>query len=129
MSTIKRYATFLSLLLPLAFAVPSALQAQAAPAPAGQEVTEARMRAYVGAFLDRIKVQEEYDQKLALVGNKSDEAQEVLREERKAGVLAVFRAHSITEQEFNWITFVVSSNQNSREAFEAMLEEARNQTP
>jgi len=127
MSTIKRYATFLSLLLPLAFAVPSALQAQAAPA--GPEVTEAKMRAYVGAFLDRIKVQEEFDQKLALVGNKSDEAQEVLREERKAGVLAAFRAHGITEQEFNWITFVVSSNQESRQAFEAMLDAARNSTP
>jgi hypothetical protein len=135
MSSYKRYMTVLSLALPLAVAVPSALSAQAAPpaAPAAAsaqmpEVNDARLQAYVKAFMAERRVQDEFDPQLAAVKNKQDEIQKQLREARRAAMQKVYSDNGMTEQEFNWITFVVSSNQERREAFEKMLEAAKNGT-
>jgi hypothetical protein len=137
MSSSKRYATILSLLLPIAVAVPSAVAGQqpTPPAPAAApaqmpEVTDERLRVYVKAFLAERRVQDEIDPQLAAVRNKSDELQKQLREQRREQMLKVYADNGMTEQEFNWITFVVSSNQERRESFEKMLEAAKNgQTP
>jgi alkylhydroperoxidase/carboxymuconolactone decarboxylase family protein YurZ len=133
MSSYKRYMTVLSLALPLAVAVPSALSAQAAPpaAPAAApaqmpEVNDARLQAYVKAFMAERRVQDEFDPQLAAVKNKQDEIQKQLREARRAAMQKVYSDNGMTEQEFNWITFVVSSNQERRESFEKMLEAAKN---
>jgi hypothetical protein len=126
--------TILSLALPLAVAVPSALSAQAAPAaPAAApaqmpEVTDQKLQAYVKAFLAERRVQDEFDPQLAAVKNKQDEIQKQLREQRRAAMAKVYADNGMTEQEFNWITFVVSSNQERRESFEKMLEAAKNGT-
>ena len=135
MSSYKRYMTVLSLALPLAVAVPSALSAQAAPpaAPAAApaqmpEVTDQKLQAYVKAFLAERRVQDEFDPQLAAVKNKQDEIQKQLREQRRAAMAKVYTDNGMTEQEFNWITFVVSSNQERRESFEKMLEAAKNGT-
>lgn len=132
MSSYKRYMTVLSLALPLAVAVPSALSAQGAPtapAPAAPaqmpEVNDQRLQAYVKAFMAERRVQDEFDPQLAAVKNKQDEIQKQLREARRAAMQKVYSDNGMTEQEFNWITFVVSSNQERREAFEKMLEAAK----
>lgn len=137
MSSYKRYATILSLVLPLSFAVPSALVGQEPPQtqpPAQQqaaapEVNDERLAVYVRAFLAERRVQDEFDPLLAAVRNKQDEIQHELREQRKQAMAKVFTDHGMTEEEFKWITFVVSSNQERREAFERMLEAARNGEP
>jgi hypothetical protein len=134
MSTYKRYMTVLSVALPLAVALPSALSGQGAPAnppaaaPAAQmpEVTDAKLQSYVKAFMAERRVQDEFDPQLAAVKNKQDEIQKQLREARRAAMQKVYADNGMTEQEFNWITFVVSSNQERREAFEKMLETAKN---
>jgi alkylhydroperoxidase/carboxymuconolactone decarboxylase family protein YurZ len=137
MSSYKRYMTVLSLALPLAVAVPSALSAQgaapaAAPAAAAPaqmpEVNDQKLQAYVKAFLAERRVQDEFDPQLAAVKNKQDEIQKELREQRRTAMAKVYTDNGMTEQEFNWITFVVSSNQERREAFEKMLEAAKNGT-
>lgn len=137
MSSFKRYATILSLALPLAAAVPSAVAGQQPTPPAAgaapaqtPEVTDERLRVYVKAFLAERRVQDEFDPQLAAVRNKTDEIQKQLREQRRAQMLKVYTDNGMTEQEFNWITFVVSSNQERRESFEKMLEAAKaGQTP
>jgi hypothetical protein len=136
MSSYTRYATIFTLALPLLVAAPSAASGQQpTPAPAAQpaqmpEVTDERLRVYVRAFQAERRVQDEFDPLLAAVRNKQDEIQKQLREQRKAAMQKVYTDHGMTEQEFNWITFVVSSNQERREAFEKMLEAAKNgQTP
>jgi hypothetical protein len=138
MSSYTRYATIFTLALPLLIAAPSAVAGQqptppAAPAaqPAQMpEVTDERLQVYVRAFQAERRVQDEFDPLLAAVRNKQDELQAQLREQRKAAMAKVYADHGMTEQEFNWITFVVSSNQERREAFEKMLEAAKSgQTP
>jgi hypothetical protein len=138
MTSYTRYATIFTLALPLLVAVPSAVAGQQPTppaAPAAQpaqtpEVTDERLRVYVRAFQAERRVQDEFDPLLAAVRNKQDELQKQLREERKAAMQKVYTDNGMTEQEFNWITFVVSSNQERREAFEKLLEAAKNgQTP
>jgi hypothetical protein len=134
MSSYNRYVAILGLALPLSFAVPSGVSAQqppaapAAGAPAQQmpEVSDAKLQAYVKAFQAERRVQDEFDPQLAAVRNKQDEIQKSLREQRRAAMLKVYQDNGMTEQEFNWITFVVSSNQERREAFEKLLEAAKN---
>ena len=133
MSSYKRYIAFLGLVLPLTFAVPSGVSAQqpatppaAAPAQQMPEVSDAKLQAYVKAFQAERRVQDEFDPQLAAVRNKQDEIQKQLREQRRAAMLKVYTDNGMTEQEFNWITFVVSSNQERREAFEKLLEAAKN---
>lgn len=136
MSIYKRYATFLGLVLPLSVAAPSALVAQDPPpaqqpqvqqaAQAAPAVSDERLAVYVRAFLAERRVQDEYDPLLAAVRNKHDEMQVELREARKAAMEKVYADHGMTEEEFKFITFVVSSDQESRVAFEALLEAAKN---
>ena len=133
MSSYKRYLSVLGLALPLVVAVPSALSAQGAPAnaPAAAsaqmpEVNDQRLQSYVKAFMAERRVQDEFDPQLAAVKNKQDEIQKQLREQRHTAMAKVYSDAGMTEQEFNWITFVVSSNQERREAFEKMLETAKN---
>jgi hypothetical protein len=128
MSTIKRYATLLSLVLPLSYAWPSALQAQAQPAQM-PEVTDVRLQTYARAFIDVSAIQDDFDPQLAAARNKSTEAQEHLRKERKDAVLKALEAHRLTEQEHNWITFVVSSNEERRVSFEKILESVKTGEP
>ena len=131
----KRYATFLGLILPLSVAVPSALVAQDPPpvtqpqvqqAAAAPAVSDERLAVFVRAFMAERRVQDEFDPLLAAVRNKHDEMQVQLREERKAAMVKVYADHGMTEEEFKLITFVVSSDQVSRVAFEALLEAAKN---
>ena len=134
MSSYTRYATVFTLVLPLLVAAPKAVSGQqppATPAPAAQpaqtpEVTDERLAVYVKAFQAERRVQDEFDPLLAAVRNKQDEIQKQLREQRKAAMQKVYTDNGMTEQEFNWITFVVSSNQERREAFEKLLEAAKN---
>ena len=136
MSSYKRYATFLSLVLPLSLALPAAASAQEPGRPQVQqqqqtapEVTNERLGVFVKAFLAERRVQDEFDPLLAAVRNKQDEIQKQLREQRRERMLKVYADHGMTEQEYNWITFVVSSNQERREAFEKLLEAAKNGQP
>jgi hypothetical protein len=136
MSSYSRYIAILGLALPLSFAVPSGVSAQQPPAPPAAapaapaqqmpEVSDAKLQAYVKAFQAERRVQDEFDPQLAAVRNKQDEIQKQLREQRRAAMLKVYQDNGMTEQEFNWITFVVSSNQERREAFEKLLEAAKN---
>jgi hypothetical protein len=133
MSSFKRHAQLLTLLVPLALAIPATANAQQPPAaparPAGAELTDERLALYVKAFLGERKVQDEFDPLLASVRNKQDEAQKLLREQRKERVLAVLTENGLTEQEYAWMTYVVSTNQERREAFEKMLTAAKTATP
>jgi hypothetical protein len=129
MSSFKRQLQLLAVVLPLALAVPATVEAQQPPAAgraaAGGELTDERLTVYVRAFLGERKVQDEFDPQLAAVRNKQDEAQKLLREQRKQAVAKVLADNGMTEQEFAWITYVVSTNQERREAFEKMLTAAK----
>jgi hypothetical protein len=138
MSSHQRYATILSLVLPLSFAVPSTLMGQEPPqtppqvqqqAAAAPEINDERLAVYVRAFMAERRVQDEFDPLLAAVRNKQHEIQDELRVQRREAMLKVYTDHGLTEEEFNWITFVVSSNQERREAFERMLEAAKSGEP
>jgi hypothetical protein len=136
MSHSRRFKTILSLVLPLAFVVPSALEGQEPPttpqvqqAAAAPEINDERLAIYVRAFMAERRVQDEFDPLLAAVRNKQHEIQHELRVQRREAMKKVYADHGLTEEEFNWITFVVSSNQERREAFERMLEAAKSGDP
>jgi hypothetical protein len=132
MSSFKRHTQLLALLVPLALAVPASVNAQqppAAQARPGAELTDERLAVYVKAFLGERKVQDEFDPLLAAVRNKQDEAQKLLREQRKERVIKVLEENGLTESEYSWMTYVVSTNQERREAFEKMLAAAKTATP
>lgn len=125
MGTYKRYATFLTLLLPLSFAVPSvarAQQAQPAQQAQGPEVGDERLATYVKAFVEIARVRDELHQQFAQARNKTPEAQEALQEQMKERVSKTLEDNGMTQEEYNWITYVISSNQERREAFDRLME-------
>lgn len=141
MSSYKRFATLLGLVLPMSVAVPAAISGQepaAQPEPtqvqqpaAAPAVSDERVAVYVRAYLAERRVQDEFDPLLAAVRNKQDEIQHTLRLQRDSAMAKVYADHEMTEEEFKFITFVVSSDQDRHDLFKQLLEAAQNgtQTP
>lgn len=133
MSIYQRYPMFLTLLLPLV-ALPAALEGQEPPQPpqppvqqqaAPPAITDAKLEVFVKVYLGKARIQDRSNDLLAAVRNKTDEAQELLREQRREETHALYEEHGMAEQEYNWIQFIVSSNEELRTRFEELVEAAR----
>jgi hypothetical protein len=98
-------------------AAPGALQAQAAV----PTVSDNKMAAYVDAFAEISRLRDDMNAQLARVSNKTDEFQDELREKYRHDVAAIIVAKGLTEQEYNYITWIVSVDQKQRDSFQALL--------
>lgn len=105
-----RHALFLLLLL-----LPAVASAQQ---PA---VSAEQLKAYAKAVTEIGKLRDRYEAEFAEPRNKKIEAQKELHEKLRQEVAKVLQANSLTEQQYNRITYVVSTDAEQRKAFDLLM--------
>jgi hypothetical protein len=123
MSSFRRFSMVFGLLL-VGVVAPRGLQAQQQMA-----VNDAKLMQYAKAFLEVTKIQDAIDPQLAAVKNKTAEAQRTLHEQRKEQIAKAITAQGLTENEYNSITYVVSTTQDRREAFDKLIADLKAAAP
>jgi hypothetical protein len=102
--------------LALLFLLPLAASAQELP-----QISESQMQAYAAAHLEIQSARNDLQAELARVANKTDEAQEEIRESIRLRVMDILEAHGFTEERFDAITFVLSVDELQQERFREIL--------
>ena len=112
----RQFALVLTLAATAAMAAPQAARGQTS-APLGREAitTLAKVHVLVGATHDSI------DAQLAQARNKKDENLDQLRDVLRKEIEAILTAHGLTEAEYSRQTFIVSSDPQAREMFDAAV--------
>ena len=104
----------------LTLAAPKALQAQA------QETTtvgEEELTNFARAFVEIEQLRDDVYVQFARSENKTSEAQAQIRETMRQQVLGIIERHQLTEERYRLLTFLVSTDQQQREAFTRILVE------
>ena len=102
----------------LTLAAPKALQAQA------QETTtvgEEELTNFARAFVEIEQLRDDVYVQFARSENKTSEAQAQIRETMRQQVLGIIERHQLTEERYRLLTFLVSTDQQQREAFSRIL--------
>jgi hypothetical protein len=93
-------------------------------AAAGQEVPqipESQLQAYAAAHLEIQTVRDDLHAELSRLANKTDEAQEEIRETIRLRVIDILEAQGFTEERFEAITFVLSVDEAQHQKFRELL--------
>jgi len=91
---------------------------------AGQEVPlipESQLQAYAAAHVEVQAVRDDLHAELSRLANKTDEAQEEIREAIRLRVIDILEAHGFTEERFEAITFVLSVDESQQQKFRELL--------
>ena len=99
---------------------PASGQADSA-APPGAAVAADSLVAFVRAHRAVVQVREQAQAELAEPKNKKEEEQLRLREQLRTRVAAALREHGMTQARFDAFTYLVSTDDAVRKAFEAEL--------
>jgi hypothetical protein len=99
----------------VALSAPSGVIAQQATVPQEQ------LAAYAKAFEAIGKLRDEFHASAAAAQNKKPEAQHSLQEKLRQDILAALQQNGLSEQQYNHITWVVSTDAASRAALDKLL--------
>ena len=97
----------------------------------GQETREAQSASddewanFAKAYLEITEISAEFHAELALPENKSEEAQTRVRESMREKIQQVLQALGLSETRYSQMNFVISTNDERRDAFTQLLEELR----
>ena len=97
----------------------------------GQETREAPSASddewanFAKTYLEITEISAEFQAELALPENKSEEAQTRVRESMRQKIQQVLQAHGLSETRYSQMNFVISTNDERRDAFTQLLEELR----
>ena len=97
----------------------------------GQETREAPSASddewanFAKAYLEITEISAEFQAELALPENKSEEAQTRVRESMRQKIQQVLQARGLSETRYSQMNFVISTNDERRDAFTQLLEELR----
>ena len=81
------------------------------------------MTNFAGAFLEIEQLRDELNVQFTRVENKTGDAQARIRETMRQQVLGILEQHRMTEERYRQITFLVSTDQQQRDAFTRILVE------
>ena len=100
----------------LTLAAPKALQAQETTTVGEEELTN-----FARAFVEIEQLRDDVYVQFARSENKTSEAQAQIRETMRQQVLGIIERHQLTEERYRLLTFLVSTDQQQREAFSRIL--------
>lgn len=95
----------------------------------GQETREAPSASddewanFAKAYLEITEISAEFQAELALPENKSEDAQVRTRESTRQRIQQVLQEHDLSESRYSQLNFVISTNNERRDAFTQLLEE------
>lgn len=117
-------------LLVAALALPAGggpLSAQVTPAastvPPATSLSDARLATYAKVFAEIGRVRDEVQAQLAAPANKTPELQRELRAGLATRIAELITAGGLTDREYERITYIVSTDDERRAAFDRMLAE------
>ena len=125
-STMMAGAALVGLAAPSAAQEPEEAQVAQAETAAPQVDAE-RLKAYATIHVETAETAREFYAELARTFESQRKA--TIREEMDAALAAIREKHGMTPEEYKRITYVISVDQASREAFEALVEEAGGAPP
>lgn len=102
-------------------AVPGSLVAQ----ETGEVPTADEWTNFAKAYMQITEITAELQAELALPENKSEDAQARVRESTRQRIQRVLEEHGLSETRYDELNFVVSTNDERRDAFMQLLEELR----
>ncbi len=114
------FAAVVGLLALLGTVTPAALSGQETRVDTAG-IDEARLTAYAKAFIAISAARDSVGTELVLPRNKKPEVQLELREKLREHVARVLREHHLTQDEYNRITYAVSSDARQRQAFDGIM--------
>ena len=80
---------------------------------------------FAKAYMETPEITAGFQAELALPENKSEEAQTRVRESMRQKIEQVLQAHGLSETRYSQMNFVISTNDERRDAFTQLLEELR----
>ena len=78
---------------------------------------------FAKTYIEITEISAEFQAELALPENKSQEARTRVRESMRQKIEQVLRGHGLTETRYSQLNFVISTNDERRDAFTQLLEE------
>ena len=82
---------------------------------------------FAKAYMEITEISAELQAELALPENKSEDAQVRTRESTRQRIQQVLQEHDLSESRYSQLNFVISTNNERRDAFTQLLEELRAQ--
>ena len=82
---------------------------------------------FAQAYMEITEISAELQAELALPENKSEDAQARARKSTRQRIQQVLQEHGLCETRYSQLNFVISTNDERREAFTQLLEELRAQ--
>ena len=84
-------------------------------------VSQAQLGAYAGAYVAIGKLRDRFQAELAEAQNKKPEAQQQLRAQLRQEVANVLQQHSLTQEQFDRITWIISTDAAARRSFDRLI--------
>ena len=100
-------------------AVPGSLVGQ----ETGEVPTADEWTNFAKAYMEITEISAELQAELALPENKSEDAQARARESTRQRIQQVLQEHGLSETRYSQLNFVISTNDERRDAFTQLLEE------
>ena len=93
----------------------------------GEDPTADEWTSFAKAHMEIMEISAELQAELALPENKSEDAQARARESTRQRIQQVLKEHDLSETRYRQLNFVISTNDERRDAFMQLLEELRAQ--
>jgi hypothetical protein len=87
----------------------------------GPAVAKEQLTTFAKAFAAVAKVRDQVQAELAEPRNKKDEAQAQLHEKLRTSIAKIIQEHGFTEEQYNRLTYAVSTDNELRKAFDELL--------
>jgi len=84
-------------------------------------ITPEQLQAYTKAYVAIGNIRDKWHAEASQAENKKDEVQKTLHERLRADVQKVISEHGLTDEQYNTITFAISTEPEQRKAFELLM--------